>query len=232
MSVLTAVLEWLTDPANWSGSASIPLRTAEHLGYTALAVALAALLAAPLGAYIGHTGRGRNLAVLTTGALRALPTLGLLTVLVLAVGIGLFAPIVALALLCIPPLLAGIYSGIESVPAAVVDASRAQGMTEWQILTRVELPLASPIIVGGIRSAVLQVVATATVAAFVPLGGLGRYIIDGLAVRDLPRVMGGSIVVVVLALAIDLAFAALQRVAHRQAYPVRYRSPASEGVTP
>lgn len=226
MSVAQQAWAWLTDPVNWSGPAGIPIRTLEHVGYTALAVAVAALIAVPLGIYIGHTGRGRTLALAVTGGLRAMPTLGLLTLIVLLAGIGLLAPIIALAILCIPPLLAGIYAGIDSVPDHVVDASRAQGMTEAQIISRVELPLASPLIIGGLRSAVLQVIATATVAAFVPLGGLGRYIIDGLAVRDLPRVMGGSIIVVILAFVIDMLFALLQFAAVRRAHPAA-RQPAT-----
>lgn len=219
MSIGAQIWAWLTDAANWSGTGGIWMRTGEHLAYTLIAVALAALIAVPLGSYIAHTGRGANLALALTGSLRALPTLGLLTLLVLVVGIGLAAPIIALAILCIPPLLAGIYAGIQSVDRAVVDASRAQGMSEMQILTRVELPLGAPLIIGGLRSAVLQVIATATVAAFVPLGGLGRFIIDGLAVRDLPRVMGGSIIVVALAFSVDLIFALFQVLAARRANP-------------
>lgn len=219
MSIGAQIWTWLTDAANWSGTAGIWVRIGEHLAYTLIAVALAALIAVPLGSYIAHTGRAANLALAVTGSLRALPTLGLLTLLVLVVGIGLAAPIIALAILCIPPLLAGIYAGIQSVDRAVVDASRAQGMSEMQILTRVELPLGAPLMIGGLRSAVLQVIATATVAAFVPLGGLGRFIIDGLAVRDLPRVMGGSIIVVALAFSVDLIFALVQVLAARRANP-------------
>ncbi|SDZ83258.1 osmoprotectant transport system permease protein [Bowdeniella nasicola] len=232
MSILSDTIEWFSRPESWSGPAGIPVRLGEHLGYTALAVGIAALVAVPLGLYIGHTGRFHTLAVTFTGALRAIPTLGLLTFLVLLTGIGLTPPILALAILCIPPLLAGIYSGIEAVPRAVIDASRAQGMTEWQILSRVELPLASPIIVGGLRSAVLQVIATATVAAFVPLGGLGRYIIDGLAVRDLPRVMGGSLIVVALAFLIDMLFALVQRYAARVANPAARTPQPSRSLSP
>src|SRR5699024_6745605 len=173
----------------------------------------------PLGLYIGHTGRWRNLAVLSTGALRALPTLGLLTLLALQLGIGLSAPIIALAVLCIPPLLAGIYSGLEAVDPATVDAARAQGMTETHVILRAELPLAMPPIIGGLRSAVLQVIATATVAAFIGVGGLGRYIIDGLAVSDTARVLAGAVVVVVLALVLDAIFAAAQRLSAHFADP-------------
>lgn len=219
MSVFTETIDWLTDSAQWSGDGAIPQRLAEHLGYTALAVVVAAVVAVPLGLHIGHTGRWRSVAVALTGALRALPTLGLLTLLVLALGIGLTGPVIALAVLCIPPLLAGVYSGIEAVDRRTVDAARAQGLSEWQILTRVEVPLALPLMVGGLRSATLQVIATATVAAYISLGGLGRYIIDGLAVRDYPQVLGGAILAVALALVVDLLFALVQRSAGRLADP-------------
>lgn len=230
MSLLEETLAWFSDPAQWSGPSGIPWRTAQHAGYTALAVAAAAVVAIPLGLFIGHTGRWRNLAVVSTGALRALPTLGLLTLLALWVGIGLSAPIIALAVL-IPPLLAGIYSGLESVDAGTVDSARAQGMTEAQVILRVELPLAMPLILGGLRSAVLQVIATATVAAFIGAGGLGRYIIDGLAVSNTPRVLGGAIVVVLLALMVDAIFAAAQRFSAHRADPAA-RSARSNSSTP
>jgi osmoprotectant transport system permease protein len=148
-----------------------------------------------------------------TGALRALPTLGLLTLVVLWRGIGLTPPITALVVLAIPPLLAGAYAGVESVDRRTVDAARGMGMTEWQVLTRVEVPLGLPLLLGGLRSAVLQVVATATIAAYIGLGGLGRYVIDGVAIRDYPQILAGSLVVVVLALVLDGAFALLQRLA-------------------
>ena len=135
-----------------------------------------------------------------SGALRALPTLGLLTWFVLLVGIGLTGPTLALVVLAIPPLLAGNYAGLESVDRPTIDAARAQGFTEWQVLSKVEIPLALPLLVGGFRSATLQVIATATVAAYVGLGGLGRYLIDGQAYRDYPQ-MVRSVLVIVLALA-------------------------------
>ncbi|WP_067605905.1 ABC transporter permease [Enteractinococcus helveticum] len=219
MSLLEETLAWFSDPAQWTGDVSIPWRVVEHLGYTLLATAAAAVVAIPLGIFIGHIGRWRNLAVLTTGAMRALPILGLLTLLALWLGIGVGVSVIALAVLCVPPLLAGMYSGLESVHANAVGASRALGMTETQIILRVELPLAMPVILGGLRSSVLQVTATATVAAFIGAGGLGRYIIDGLAVRDTPRVLAGAILVVVLALMLDLMFAAAQRLSARLANP-------------
>lgn len=213
MGVLGEAWRWLTAAAHWHGADGVPHRILEHLAYTLLTVALAVVIAVPLGLWVGHTGRLRNLAVALTGALRALPTLGLLTLVVLWLGIGLTPPIVALVVLAVPPLLAGAYAGVESVDRRTVDAARGIGMTEWQVLTRVEVPLGLPLLLGGLRSAVLQVVATATVAAYIGLGGLGRYVIDGLAVRDYPQMLAGSLVVVVLALALDGVFALLQRLA-------------------
>lgn len=220
MSIVNETYDWFADPARWSGSGGIPTRILEHLGYTGLTMAATAAVAIPLGLYIGHTGRFRGLAIGLTGALRALPTLGLLTWFTLLLGLGLTAPVLVLVLLAIPPLLAGVYSGVESVSPQTVDAARAQGMTEWQILRRVEIPMGLPLMIGGLRNATLQVVATATVAAFVTLGGLGRYIIDGQARRDFPEMVGGAILVVLLALVIDALFAIAQRAAQRAADPV------------
>jgi len=213
MSVFSETVDWLTDSAHWSGDDSIPLRVVQHLGYTAETVAIAAAIAVPLGLWIGHTGRFRGTAVSVTGAMRALPTLGVLTLVVLYLGIGLTPAIVSLVLLAIPPLLAGAYAGLESVDRRTVDAARAIGMDEWQILFRVEVPLALSLIVGGFRSATLQVVATATIAAYIGLGGLGRYLIDGLDLSDYPKMLSGSILVIGLALLLDGVFALLQKIA-------------------
>lgn len=213
MSVLSEAVDWFTDSAHWSGDDGVPHRLIQHVGYTGLTVVIAAAIAIPLGLWIGHTGRLRGFAVALTGAMRALPTLGVLTYVVLFSGIGLTPPIVALVLLAIPPLLAGAYAGLEAVDRRTIDAARAIGMTEWQVLGKVEVPLALPLIVGGIRSATLQVVATATVAAYVGLGGLGRYLIDGLALRDYPRMLAGSLLVIALALMLDGVFVLLQKIA-------------------
>jgi osmoprotectant transport system permease protein len=223
MSVANETVDWLTDHAHWVGDDGIPHRLVQHVGYSALTVVVAAAVALPIGLWIGHTGRLRGLAVALTGALRALPTLGVLTYFVLLSGIGLKAPILALTLLALPPLLAGAYSGLESVDRATIDAARAIGMTEWQVLRKVEVPLALPLIVGGLRSATLQVVATATIAAYVGLGGLGRYLIDGLALGDYPKMVGGSVLVIAVALLLDGVFVLLQRLAigSRAALPVR-----------
>lgn len=210
-NVFVQAMQWLADGAHWEGPDAVHVRLLEHLGYSALTVVIAAAIAWPLGLWIGHTGRLRGLAIAVTGALRALPTLGLVTLVVLWVGIGLTGPVLALVVLAVPPLLAGAYAGLESVDRRVIDSARGLGFTEWQVLTRVEIPLALPLIVGGLRSAVLQVVSTATVAAYVGLGGLGRYVIDGIAVRDYPQTLAGSLIVVVLALVLDAVFAITQR---------------------
>ncbi|BBH16574.1 ABC transporter permease [Nocardioides baekrokdamisoli] len=214
--VFSEAASWLSDGSHWSGVDGVPHRLVEHVAYTALTVGIAAAIALPLGLWIGHTGRFRGLAVALTGALRALPTLGVLTWMVLWQGVGLTPATVALVVLAVPPLLAGAYSGLESVDRATIDAARAIGMTEWQILIKVEIPLALDLILGGVRSAVLQVVATATIAAYIGLGGLGRYLIDGIAVRDYAQMLSGSIVIVVLALVLDGLFALVQR---RTAHP-------------
>ena len=224
MGVVDDTVAWFADGSHWTGDAGVPSRVVEHIGYSALTVGVAAVVAIPLGLWIGHTGRFRGMAIALTGSLRAMPTLGLLTWFALFIPLGLTAPILALVILAIPPLLAGAYSGLEAVNRQTVDAARAMGMTERQILTRVEVPLALPLIVGGVRSAVLQVVATATVAAFIGLGGLGRYIIDGQAVSDYPRMVSGSILVIALALALDAVFVGLQKFAQGGRAPALSRT--------
>lgn len=211
MNQVVAAFAWLAEPARWTGPTGIGARLAEHLGYSLLAVLLAALLAVPIGVLVGHTGRGRGVAVAVASAGRALPTLGLVTLLALWFGIGLTAPVAALVVLALPSLLAGAYSAVESVDRGVVDAARAQGMTEWQILGRVELPLGMPLLVGGFRSATLQVVATAMLAAYVGNGGLGTYIFLGLKTQDYPMMLAGSLLVIALAILLELVGLGIQR---------------------
>ncbi len=200
-------LSFIFTAANWGGSAGIGVRIFEHLQYTVVAVIFSVLVAIPIGLLIGHTGRGTFLIVTGVNALRALPTLGVLLLGVLLWGLGLVPPTVALMLLGIPPLLAGTYSGIANVDRAVVDAARSMGMTESRIITRVEVPNALPLILGGLRTATLQIVATATVAAYASLGGLGRYLIDGIKVREFHIALVGALLVTALALILDAALA-------------------------
>jgi osmoprotectant transport system permease protein len=216
---MNAVLEWLTDGAHWQGYDGILQRTWEHLWYSGIALAIAAALAIPLGLWVGHTGRGRFLAVNLTGALRAVPSLGLLFASIMVLGSrldGEAATLVptelVLVVLAVPPILAGAYAGVEQVDAAARDAARGMGMRGSEVLFKVELPCALPLISSGLRSAALQVVATATLAAAVGLGGLGRFLLDGLAVRDYAQMAGGAILVAALALLVDLLASTLQRV--------------------
>lgn len=211
MSILSDVVAWFSDPENWSGSRGIPTRVLEHLGYSALPLLIALLIAVPVGALIGHTGRGGFLVVGTANGLRSLPELGVLYILVSYLGVRLQTVVAALVILAVPPLLAGTYAGVSNVDRAVVDAARGMGMTEREILVKVELPNALPLIVGGLRTATLQVVATAAIAAFVGVGGLGRYIVDGLAVNDYTRLAAGALLIAVLALLLDAVLAGVQR---------------------
>lgn len=205
--------EWLVDPEHWQGPLGIPARVLEHLGYSALTLLIAVVIAVPIGLYVGHTGRGRVVVITLAGVLRALPTLGVMTLFVLLASstLSLMPAIWALVLLGVPPILAGTYAGISAVDRETVDAARGLGMTEWQILFRVEVPNGLAVMLGGFRSAVLQVIATVAVVAFISLGGLGRFIIDGLSVQDYGQVLGGAVVIAVLAIAIDLLLIWLQR---------------------
>ena len=207
MNFLHQALAYIFTAANWAGPSGLTARILEHLTYTAVAVVFSALIAIPLGMLVGHTGRGTFLVVSGVNALRALPTLGVLLLGVLLWGLGLVPPTIALMLLGIPPLLAGTYAGIANVDPDVVDAARAMGMTESRILLRVETPIAMPLILGGLRTATLQIVATATVAAYASLGGLGRYLIDGIKIREFYLALVGALMVTVLALLLDAALA-------------------------
>ena len=208
VNFLNQALTYIFTASNWSGKAGLGARILEHLQYTAVAVIASALVAIPIGMVIGHTRRGTFLVVTGVNALRALPTLGVLLLAVLLWGLGLLPPTIALMLLGIPPLLAGTYSGIANVDPKVVDAARSMGMTERRVLTHVEVPNALPLILGGLRTATLQVVATATVAAYASLGGLGRYLIDGIKVRQFYLALVGALLVTVLALILDGVLAA------------------------
>lgn len=207
---------WLADGANWAGSTGIWMRLAQHLGVTLAVVAAAAIVAVPLGIAIGHARRGKAFVTLASGAARALPTLGLLTLFALALGVGLAAPFWALVILAFPPLLAAAYSGVESADPATVDAARAMGMAEAQVLWHVELPAALPVMAGGLRSTVLQVAATATLAAYTADIGLGRFLFAGLKTNHYEVMIGGALLVMALALILDIALAGLQRAVERR----------------
>ena len=207
MNFLQQALSYIFTADNWAGRSGLGARILEHLNYTGVAVAASVLIAIPIGLAVGHTGRGSLLVVTAVDALRALPTLGVLLLGVLVWGLGLLPATVALTLLGVPPLLAGTYAGIANVDPKVVDAARSMGMSERRVLMRVEVPNALPLILGGLRTATLQIVATATVAAYASLGGLGRYLIDGIKVRQFYLALVGALLVTVLALILDALLA-------------------------
>jgi osmoprotectant transport system permease protein len=205
------VVEWFTDPVHWSGSSGIPTRFAEHIQISAIPVAIASLIALPAAMYIGHRRRYEFLVVSIANMGRAIPSFGLLFLFVILLGIGDEPVVIAMVLLAIPPILTNAYVGIQSVEGDTLEAARGMGMSELTLLTRIELPLAAPVIVAGLRTAAVQVVATATLAALVAGGGLGRYITDGFAAGDRPQIFAGAVLVGLLAIATEGAFALLQR---------------------
>ncbi|GAA2975517.1 osmoprotectant transport system permease protein [Microbacterium terrae] len=213
MNPIIDAFAWIFSPERLTGSLPLPEAIAQHLAFTFASVAIAALIAIPAGWAIGHTGRGREFAVALSGAARAVPSFGLIVLLVLILGVvhKTEAAVIVFVLLAIPSILAGAYSGVEAIDRHVIDAGRAMGMTPWQVFWRIEVPLGLPLLIGGLRSATLQVVATVTIAAYVGLGGLGYYILQGIPLRRFDQILGASILVVALALILDGLFALLQR---------------------
>jgi len=213
MNFFFDALAWIFSPDRLSGSNAIPMRLAEHLYFTIISVAIAAAIAIPVGYLIGHTGRGRELTVGISGAARALPSFGLILLLVTIMGVLQLqaAAIIAFVILGIPSILAGAYAGLEAIDRRTIDAARGIGMTEWQILWKVEIPLGLPLLIGGLRNSTLQVVATVTLAAYVALGGLGFGIIQGLPLRRFDQMLGSAILIAVLALVLDGLLALIQR---------------------
>lgn len=218
MSLLRFASDFFSNPDNWRGIDGVPHRLLQHVGYSLLALLIATLIALPLGLLIGHTRRGAFLAINLANAGRALPTLGVVILAFFAFGIGLRPVMIALVVLAIPPILVNTYEGVRTVDADLVDAARGMGMTGRQVLSRVEVPVAFPLILLGLRTAAIQIVSTATIAAYVSLGGLGRFIIDGLARRDYNIVVGGATLVALLAIVTELLFVVI------------YRSTVSPGV--
>ncbi|HVA87136.1 MAG TPA: ABC transporter permease [Candidatus Saccharimonadales bacterium] len=215
---MSAALSWLANPAHWTGPNGIELRLAEHVGISALSMAIAVVIALPSGLFIGHTGRGAALAINLANVGRALPSLAIIAI-VLPItsavdpelGFKVYPTLAAMVVLAIPPILVNAYAGIAGTDRDLVEAARGMGLRERQILAGVELPIALAVVLGGIRSAGVQVVATATLGAIFGFGGLGRYIVDGIAQRDDGQLFGGVILVAMLAIGTELAFALLQR---------------------
>lgn len=211
MELFGEAFAWFADPANWTGVTGIPNRMFEHVWLSALTVAVGALIALPIGLAIGHTGRGAFLAVSVANVGRALPSYSLLLIFFTFFGIGFASAFPALLVLTIPPILTSTYVGVKEVDRDMVEAGRGMGMTDVQVLRRVELPMALPVIIAGVRIAAVQVVATATLAALVGGGALGRFIVDGFGLQNYDQLVGGAILVALLALATERSFTLLER---------------------
>lgn len=218
MRFLSQVAHWLTTSSNWSGPDGILVRLTHQVELSAAVIVAATVVAVGLGMVLGHTGRGGFVAVNSANAARAVPSLALLTLLAIQPSIGLkfdgfLAASIALFALAVPPVLTNAYVGVRDVDPEVRSAAVAMGMTGAQIMRRVEAPLALPLIMAGVRTAAVEVVATATLAAYVSFQDLGTYIFAGLAIRDSVETFSGALLVAVLALVVDLVLAGAQRAA-------------------
>lgn len=212
MEFLSGVFEWFTTAANWWGSEGMLFRLQEHVAMSAAALATAMLVALPLGLVLGHTGRGGPLAVNLSNLGRAVPSFAIIVLMASIVGIGAKPAYIALVALAVPPMVTNTYTAVRGVDRDVRQAAEGMGLTGRQVLTRVEIPMGLPLMMAGIRTSAVQVVATATLAALVGWGGLGRYIIDGLATRDFHEVFAGAVLVALLSLVVEIGLSVLQRV--------------------
>ena len=211
MSFIGQVVQWFLDPAHWQGDAGIVHRTYEHVLMSGLSVLTAAMIALPVGIAIGHFGRGGILAINVSNIGRAVPSFAVLVIAVQLFGIGALPAFIALVALAIPPMVTNSYIGMREVDHDVREAARGMGMRERAVLLRVELPIALPLIMAGIRTSAVNVVATATLAALVAWGGLGRFIVDGLGLQDYPMLFAGAVMVALLSLIVEFSLAGVQR---------------------
>jgi osmoprotectant transport system permease protein len=216
MSFVLQVLAWLAAPEHWVGSDGIPNRVAEHLLISGVTAAAAVLIALPIGVLFAHTGRGGFIAINVANLGRAMPSLALLALMLpvalsLKLGLGFWPTFIALVPLGIPPVLTNSYVAVREVDRDVVEAARGMGLREAQVLRQVELPIAAPLIIAGVRNSAVAIVATATLGALVAGGGLGRYIVDGLARQEYPRLFVGALLVALLSIAVELVFGAFER---------------------
>jgi osmoprotectant transport system permease protein len=216
VSLLGEVARWFADPEHWQGPHGIPVRILEHLELSGLAVAVALVIAAPIALYLGHTGRGGFIAINVANIGRALPSLallalGLVVAISLGLGLGFWPTMFALVPLAIPPIMTNVYVAVREVDRDIVDAARGMGFSDGEILRNIEIPLGLPLMLAGIRTAAVNVVATATLGALVAGGALGRFIVDGLALREFDQLVAGAILVALLAIVTEVSFGALER---------------------
>lgn len=218
MTLLAATVGWLGNPAHWTGQGGIPVRLVEHVGLSTISLVLALAIALPLGLWIGHTGRGATFAINLANIGRALPTLAVIGI-VLPItaaldpqlGFKVYPTLVAMVVLAVPLILVNTYAGVAGVDRDLVEAARAMGMSPRQLLASVEIPVALPVIAGGVRSAAVLIVATATIGAIFGSGGLGRYLVEGIAQNDDGQIFGGAVLVAGLAVLTELGFGVVQR---------------------
>jgi osmoprotectant transport system permease protein len=218
VTFFSEVLAWLIAPEHWVGSDGIPTRIAEHLLISGVTAAAAVLLALPLGVVLGHAQRGGFLAINVANLGRAMPSLALLALMTpfalsLKLGLGFWPTFIALVPLGIPPVLTNSYVAVRQVDPDVVEAARGMGLRERQVLRQVELPIAAPLIIAGVRNSAVAIVATATLGALVAGGGLGRYLVDGIARQEYPRLFVGALLVALLSISVEVAFGAFERLA-------------------
>ncbi|MEU9185790.1 ABC transporter permease [Streptomyces sp. NPDC048484] len=211
LNQIRLVGDWLTSSQQWHGDDGIPHRLLEHVTYSGLSLLFATLIGLAFGLLVGHTGRGAFAVATVANLARAIPTFGLVVLVVTLAGLSTTPVLVALVALAVPPILINTFEGVRGVDPDARDAAKGMGMTGWEVLLKVEVPMALPLILLGLRVAAIQVVATATVAAYPGLGGLGRFIVDGLSRNDYELVIGGSAVVVALALIVQAVFTVLRR---------------------
>jgi osmoprotectant transport system permease protein len=231
------IFDWLTASEHWKGSEGIPTRILEHLQYSLIALVIALIIALPIGLLIGHTGKGTAVVAAIANSLRALPTIGLLIFFVVLISphihgksdaAYLIPTEIVLIVLAIPSIMSNTFAGVQNVDPAARDAARGMGMTGSQVLFKVELPCALPLIMSGVRSATLQVIATTTIAAYVSLGGLGRYVFDGQSQQDYPQMASGAVLVALLAMSADLILALVQRAIVSRGISGRYAKGAAD----
>lgn len=219
MTLLGDVARWFADPAHYQGADAVQSRVLEHLAVSSLAVLVALLVAVPIGLYLGHTGRFGFVAVNVANIGRAIPSfaaiaLGMpIAAMLLGVqnGLGFWPTFFGLLPLALPPVLTNAYVAVRAVDPDVVEAARGMGVSEGGILRRIEVPLALPLVIAGIRTAAVNVVATATLGAVVAFGGLGRYIVDGLALQEYDRLLAGALLVALLAIGVNVALGRVER---------------------
>ncbi|MGH2820066.1 MAG: ABC transporter permease, partial [Actinomycetota bacterium] len=212
MDYALETFKWFLDPTSWLGQEGALLRIYEHLQYSLLSVAIGSLIALPIGLYFGHTGRGGLVAINVLNMGRAIPSFGLVMIAFMALGLGLVPILITLVALAIPPMVTNSFVGVRSVSREVREAAQGMGMTGWEVLTKVEIPVATPLVMAGLRTSAVQVVATATIGAYVGYGGLGRFIIDGRASQDVVLVTAGAILVALLSILTEFSLAKLQGV--------------------